>query len=82
MTTEEMDQLAQVVVRALRESPDASSGEHYHHHEWITEQIQKVKVQKEFWKRLTDHIAIWGALGVVSVVFYALWLYLKKVLSE
>lgn len=76
VTDEEMEKFALAIAKALQQSRSVSDSEHFDHHIWITEKIKHDKMKGLFWQKLTEHLAAWGAVAVISVVFYALWLYL------
>lgn len=74
MTEEQMEQFALALAKALQQARSVSDSEHYDHHVWITERINREKAWREFWEKMRDHVAKWGAVSVLSAIGYALWL--------
>lgn len=78
MTEEQMEQFALALAKALQQARSVSDSEHYDHHVWITERINREKAWREFWEKMRDHVAKWGAVSVLSAIGYALWLGLQE----
>jgi len=81
MTSEEIEELAVAIAKALQQARSVSDSEHYDHHKWITERITHEKMRQKFWGEMQRHIAKWGAISLLSFGFYALWLGLRQVLK-
>ena len=75
-----MEKLSLAFAQALQQARSVSDSEHYDHHKWISERIKHDQMRTIFWEKLYEHLAGWGAVAVLSVVFYAVWLYLKHLL--
>lgn len=69
--------LALALAKALQQARSVSDSEHYDHHRWISEKIERERVQREFWEKMREHALKWGMLSALSAVFYALWLGFK-----
>lgn len=65
------DRLA--LVDALSEVMNRRVQDHTAHHEWIEAQIRKDTARAEFWDRLREHLIKWGAVSLVTLVFYLMW---------
>lgn len=78
LTAEETDNLAAAIAKALQQARSVSDSEHYDHHRWITKQIQAEERRAEFWRHMAEHAAKWGAISVLSALFYALWLGIRQ----
>lgn len=74
MNEQEAEHLAIAIAKALQQARSVSDSEHYDHHVWITERINREKAWREFWEKMRDHVAKWGAVSVLSAIVYALWL--------
>lgn len=82
MTEEEAEHLSVAIARALQQARSVSDSEHYDHHAWITERIKREKAWREFWERMRDHVAKWGAVSLISSLGYALWLGIEQILKN
>lgn len=80
MTEEEMEKLAMIFAKTLQQARSVSDSEHFDHHRWISERIKHDQYRAIFWEKLCEHLAAWGAVAVITVVFYALWLYLRHLI--
>lgn len=61
-------------VKALQEAKFISDQDHYNHHAWIASRVKAEEARTEFMRELTKHVAKWGTIGVLSCVFYGLYL--------
>ena len=81
MTESQLEQICErlsiSIVTALEQARSVSDSEHYDHHLWVSQRIQREQALTKFWKAMFEHVMKWGAVSVVSCVFYAVWLYLK-----
>lgn len=75
-----MEKLAIIFAKTLQQARSVSDSEHYDHHRWISERIKRDQNKSLFWEKLYEHLAAWGAVAVISVIFYALWLYLRHII--
>lgn len=71
---EEAELIAQKFAEKLQQARSVSDSEHYNHHSWITKQIEKEEARTKLYNELTKHVIKWGILGVLSFLFYAVWL--------
>lgn len=78
MSEDDLERLANSIARALQQARSVSDSEHYDHHVWITQKIIAERLRAEFWGSLKEHVAKWGAVSIVSVTGYALWLWFKQ----
>lgn len=69
--------LARKIAEAMQQARSVSDSEHFDHHRWITERIQKEKARRKFYEEMSAHALKWGMLSFLSGVFYALWLGVK-----
>lgn len=74
MKEHDVETLAIAIAKALQQARSVSDSEHYDHHVWITERINRERAWREFWEKMRDHVAKWGAVSVLSAIGYALWL--------
>jgi len=77
ISEEDAEMLAVKLARALQQARSVSDSEHYDHHRWITERIDKEKSRRKFWDAMTEHTVKWGMISLFSGLFYALWLGMK-----
>lgn len=78
LTADEIETLSTAIAKALQQARSVSDSEHYDHHIWVKAQIAKEQKAAEFWGKMTEHVAKWGAVSVLSALFYALWLGIKS----
>lgn len=82
MTNENLEEicekLSSAMVRALQQARSVSDSEHYDHHTWVQQHIEKEKMRAQFYKDMIQHLAKWGSVSVVTGIFYAIWLLLKS----
>ena len=76
------EKLSLAMVNALQQSRSVSEAEHYDHHLWVSQRIERDRARTKFWQAMFEHVMKWGAVSVVSCVFYAVWLYLKHELKN
>ena len=81
MTEQELEKVCEklslAMVTALQQYRGVSDSEHYDHHLWVTQRIKREQTRAKFWQAMLEHVAKWGAVSIVSAVFYAFWLYVK-----
>lgn len=77
MNHEDAEILATAIAKALQQARSVSDSEHYDHHQWITERIEREKTWRKFWEKMTEHLANWGMISLISGLLYALWLGVK-----
>ena len=77
MTTEDIEHLAIAIAKALQAARSVSDSEHYDHHRWITAKIEREHAWRRFWDQLSEHVAKWGAISLISAAGYAFYLGLK-----
>lgn len=65
-------------VKAIQEAKFVSDQDHYNHHNWIAAKIKSEEARAAFFVELTKHVAKWGTIGVISALFYGLWLVAKE----
>ena len=75
-----MERFAKIMANAFQQARSVSDSEHYDHHRWISERIKKEQERRKFYEALNDHVAKWGAISIISGVFYAIWLGVKQLL--
>lgn len=80
MKEDDVEKIAIAIARALQQARSVSDSEHYDHHRWISERINKEKARRVFWEEMQKHVSKWGAISILSGLFYGLWLGLKQVL--
>ncbi len=68
------EKLAQKFAEKLQQARSVSDSEHYDHHCWLTEKIEKEKARKKFYEQMQEHAIKWGMLSMLSGIFYALYL--------
>lgn len=73
---------AKAAVTALKESKFVSDQEHANHHGWIASKIKSEEARTELFKELTKHVVKWGAIGILSFIFYGIYLALKNGLTK
>lgn len=73
----EIEAIALGVARALQQARSVSDSEHYDHHKWITGKMKAEARRAEFWEKMAEHVAKWGAVSVISAIFYAAYLGFK-----
>lgn len=78
LKAEDVEVLSVAIARALQQARSVSDSEHYDHHRWITQQIDKEKWRAEFWRQMVGHVSRWGAVSIVSAVAYACYLVFIK----
>lgn len=76
----DVEHLAVAIARALQQARSVSDSEHYDHHVWISNQIERDRERKVFWQKMNEHAAKWGMISVLSFGFYALWLGIRHIL--
>jgi hypothetical protein len=72
------EKLSIAMVNALQQARSVSDSEHYDHHLWVTQRIQREQARAKFWTAMLEHVAKWGSVSVLSCIFYAIWLYIKQ----
>ena len=72
------DAAARAAVTALKEANMLSDTDHHNHHNWIASQIKKDEARIAMYDELTKHVAKWGSVGVLSSIFYGLYLVFKE----
>lgn len=86
MTNENIEEICEklsvAMVKALQQSRSVSDSEHYDHHLWVQTHIEKEKTRTAFYKMMIDHVAKYGAISIVTGLFYAVWLFLKHELQK
>lgn len=86
MKTEEVDaiceRLSNTFARALQQARSVSDSEHFDHHKWIVAKMQKEQARAEFWQKMLEHISSWGAIAVLSAIFYAVWVWAKQEITR
>ena len=65
--------LTQADLDALSEVMNSRVKGHSAHHEWIEAQIAKDTARAAFWDRLREHLAKWGAVSLITLLFYLAW---------
>lgn len=80
ISEDDAEMLAQKFAEKLQQARSVSDSEHFDHHRWITEKIQREQSQRKFWDQMQEHAYRWGMLSVLSFIFYALWLGVKAIL--
>jgi len=79
ISEDDADMLAQKFAEKLQQSRSVSDSEHYDHHRWISSKIAKENARREFWEDMHKHVMKWGAISVITGLFYAAWLGFKQV---
>lgn len=74
-------EVADAVVAALDARRNVTDEEHAKHHLYIDLLIKREERRTEFWHELGRHVAKWGAISVLTAVFYGLWLVLQMKLG-
>lgn len=74
MKEHDVEALAIAIAKALQQARSVSDSEHYDHHVWITERINRERAWREFWEKMLEHAAKWGMISLLSGIFYALYL--------
>lgn len=86
MTNENIEEICEklslAMVKALQQSRSVSDSEHYDHHTWVQQHIEKEKTRTQFYKMMIEHVAKYGALSIATGLFYAVWLFLKQELHK
>lgn len=81
MSDDDVDRLSLAIARALQQARSVSDSEHYDHHVWISGRILADKARKQFWDDMHRHVVKYGAVSVISVCGYALYLGLRQLLK-
>lgn len=74
ISEEDADMLVLKFAHALQQARSVSDSEHYDHHRWITEKIEREQAMRKFWQAMHEHAMKWGMISALSGIFYALWL--------
>lgn len=82
MTEDQVEHLSLAIAKALQQARSVSDSEHYDHHVWITERIERERAWRKFWENMAEHVAKWGMISVVSGLFYAAWLGVQQLISH
>jgi len=72
------DAAARAAVKALQEAKFISDQDHRNHHDWITSKIKSEEARALLFEELTRHVAKWGIIGMLSFIFYGLYLAVKN----
>lgn len=72
------DAAALAAVKALQQAKFISDNDHYNHHNWISAKIKSEESRAALFDELTKHVAKWGTIGVISFIFYGLYLAVKQ----
>jgi len=72
------EKFAQKFAEKLQQARSVSDSEHYDHHKWITAKIQRENAMRAFWEDMQKHVAKWGAISIITGLFYAGWLGFKQ----
>ena len=75
-----MERFAKIMANAFQQARSVSDSEHYDHHRWLAERIKREQAKRQFWEDMQGHVAKWGAISIISGVFYAIWLGVKQLL--
>ena len=78
MKEEEAEMIAQKFAEKLQQARSVTDSEHYNHHKWIAKQIERDEARIRLYDELTKHVVKWGLVGVLSFLFYAVWLAAKE----
>lgn len=73
---------AVAAVKALQEAKFISDSDHYNHHAWISANIKAEEARAQLFDELKKHVAKWGTIGVLSAIFYGLYLAGKEALRR
>lgn len=76
------DAAALAAVKALQQAKFISDSDHYNHHNWISSKIKSEEARAELFDELRKHVAKWGTIGVISFVFYGIYLAAKQGLGK
>lgn len=82
MNSAEIQELIAALLHALRESRSIPEAQHTDHHAWIAERIARERARRMFWCQMQAHVAKWGAVSVLTAIFYALWLGIEQLLRK
>lgn len=70
----DVEKLAIAIAKALQQARSVSDSEHYDHHVWMRAKIERENEMKQFWQDMRTHCSKWGAISVLSFIFYGLYL--------
>jgi hypothetical protein len=76
------EKLSETFAKALQQARPVSDSEHFDHHKWIVARMEKEKVRAEFWQKMLEHVTSWGAIAILSGIFYAVWVWAKQELTR
>lgn len=79
---EELEHLATAIAKALQQARSVSDSEHYDHHRWIVQQIEKDRERAAFWRAMQTHVAKAGAWSVLTALGYAVYVGFKQILAR
>ena len=68
------------IAKTLQQARSVSDSEHYDHHVWITARIKEAEARRMFWEDMQKHVYKWGAISVMTFLFYGFWLAIKDAL--
>lgn len=71
---DDIEAMAIAFAQVLQQSRSVSDSEHFDHHRWVSGRILAERQREEFWREMSKHIVKWGMVGVLSSVFYAMYL--------
>lgn len=72
---------AKAAIVAIKEAKFISDESHYNHHTWIAAKIKREEALEALLTELAKHVTKWGAVGVLSFVFYGIYLAIKRGLA-
>lgn len=67
---------------AMQQMRSVSDSEHYDHHRWLTERIERDQARRLFWEEMQKHVAKWGSVAILSFIFYGIWLAAKEAIHK
>ncbi len=71
------DKLKKIIEQALEDRSRMDLKEHYEHHEFIAEFIEKERVKRERWETVWRQLLGWGLIGLVGILGKAVAEFLK-----
>lgn len=78
MTAPNVQEITQAVLDALDRRREISEAQHIEDHNFIRNLIHREERRGDFWRDLHSHVLKWGALSLLSVLGYALWIYIRQ----
>ena len=74
---DDSDKIAAAVVKALEDSRHISREEHRHHHNYLASKIARDEKWTEVLDQVKIHLMKVGSLAIITVLFVALYQYVK-----